>query len=330
MCTSYAGRYGAGVWIWVAPCAAVLALYVLTTPTFHAVVRPRYRDRSITAARVAVADRVRDEWRRARPDERELLAWAYYRVDALGTHDRPLSFSEFRGQWRVVLASSVAISRYWQRLEDPRWPFVWRNFAAEMAADGWFRLRVFVWPGLLLTRFRRGRLPHLPLRKRLRAAHPHTSSSWRYSVWRRYACLGENGYRAGWYRNPVWDHEWSLARAALESAGVWMDAGTAARKTRLPGAGATKVDRAEFEARQQRQQEQLARLVDEVQEIVQKLIELAEAQRPPAVSRERDEPAPSDPPSSSPPSSGSAGRSGGSSRSDDWGSWSDSHDFYWD
>lgn len=316
----------------MALCTAVFILYVLTTPTFHALAWPRHRNRSIVSASVAVSDEVRSRWRGAYSSERERLGWAYYRLDALGTLDRSLSFTEFRRHRQVVLVASAVIGRRWQRRADPRrWRRLWHSAAADVAGSLWFRFRVLVRPTLLLGRTGRGRLPRLPLRRRFRRAHRYESRNWRYSVWSPYASLGEHGYCAGWYQRPTWDHEWKRLSAELNKAGVWTGGKGVKCVTRLPVRGGREMpDRAELEAQQQRREEQLERLGERLQEIADNLIELADAQRPaPPVRREREDPPTSDPPSS-PPSPGSSGRSGGGSRNDDWSDWGDSRDFSWE
>lgn len=319
------------MWVWAVVGAAVVVLYGLTTSTCHALVRPQYRNRSIMIAGVVVADEVRSRWRAATAGERERLAWAYYRLLTHGTPDRLLSFAEFRRYRRVVLAASVVLGRRWQARADPRCPRRWRSVAAEVAESLWFRLRVLGWPTLLLGRSGRGRLPRLPVRSRLRRGDPHHTCGWSYHSGRTpYACLGENGYRAGWYEHPVWDHEWTLVSAALTKAGGVWSGGTPAEGAPRPSVRRVPAvpDRAELEARQERRAEDLARLGDQLRQIAEDLIELADAHRPrPPVRQERDDSHPTDPSSSAPSAPGSSGRSDGGSHGADWG---DGPDFHWD
>ncbi|MEQ7006702.1 hypothetical protein ABN028_10880 [Actinopolymorpha sp. B17G11] len=327
------------MWIWVALCTTVFVVYVLTTPTFHALVRPPYRNWSLMAGGIAVADEVRRRWPGATISEAQRLAWAYYRLLVLGPLDRRLSFTEFRRQRRVVLMASVVIGRHWQWLADPRHPWSWRSDAAEVAESLWFVLRVLVRPTLLLGRSGRDRLPRLPMRKRIRRAVPHHAgersatpmqarASLLYSVVTPFACLGENGYQPGWYEHPDWDHEWTLMFAALFKAGVWTDGEPVARATRRPvRGGQAKPDRDEVEAMQERREEALERLSDQLREITGDLIEMAQYRLGRPDHQERED-APTSHPPSSPASPGSSGTSGYSSPSDDW---DDSHDFYnWD
>lgn len=265
------------MWVWVAPLAAIFALHVLTTPTFHALVRPAYRWYSIEHGGVIVADEVRGRWASASPDERRQLAWAYFQLVSLDPRASGV-FAEYRQRRRAVLAASVALGRRWQLWMDPlRRTRLRDSLVADLAENLWFRLRVFAWPGLLLNRWGRGRKPSM--------------------------------FQRGL---PAPDPGWRRLTLELDRAGVWSD------RDRRP------FDRDELEARQERLDERLDVIAEELKKLTDFAIEAATTEQPQSPARDRDD-------SPSPPSS-SGGYSGGTggSRSDHWGSWGDDRSFSWD